>query len=87
MIEVVTGEFGNFQKQLVQTADDIRWRIPNGRQSFQRLEIVETLDKDLSNFTTEYSRNSIPTEWARFFVLMARCCIHSHRDWVIKILY
>lgn len=94
VLEVVNGEYGNFQMQLVQAATDERWRInskhlnvkPNVRQVSQRLEIIESLDEDPSDYIKEYDQNvrhSNPTEWTRFIVLMARCSVHSHRDWVL----
>lgn len=91
---MVNEEYGNFQMQLTQSAADERWRVnskqfiakPNDRKSFQRLEIIESLNDDPANYTPEcdqHVRHSIPTEWTRFYVLIARCIIHNHRDWVI----
>ncbi|CAH1407136.1 unnamed protein product [Nezara viridula] len=83
MLDVVSGEFGQFNDQLVIAAKDPSWRAPEPKQ-----DAVVPKPKESVGGNTQKACVIIqaPSEFSRFFVLFKKNLVYLHRDWTFVYL-
>lgn len=95
MLEVANGEYGDFTPQMAKAAIDDRWRVPSAylttNETVENLQPIDQFEMEPTKTpATRMNSNDssyvhkVPSEWAKFWVLVGRCHIHYYRDWVVQ---
>ncbi|KAK9508222.1 hypothetical protein O3M35_007930 [Rhynocoris fuscipes] len=82
LLDVVSGDFGRFNEQLVANARDPVWR---NSPSLKRNVESKKNASDNNNGKTCVLISS-PSEWTKYSILLKRNVIQLHRDWTITYL-
>ncbi|XP_073990820.1 ATP-binding cassette subfamily G member 4 isoform X2 [Rhodnius prolixus] len=82
-LDVVSGEFGRFNEQLIVAAKNPTWRTftstPKVTEELKLKQIDENYGKTCVFIST-------PTEWTRFWILFRRNVVQLHREWTVSYL-
>uniref|UniRef100_A0A1B6DHE5 ABC transporter domain-containing protein n=1 Tax=Clastoptera arizonana TaxID=38151 RepID=A0A1B6DHE5_9HEMI len=78
MLDVVTGEFGDYTQQLMDSSRTNSWRAPPPAK-------IAYMNGKNGNWDTEevFTRIKPPSEWVKLKVLLHRCTIQLYRDWTV----
>ncbi|KAF5308850.1 hypothetical protein FQR65_LT00550 [Abscondita terminalis] len=84
LLEVANGEHGNFTEHLSEKAKALNWRSV---YSSSRLEAEEEVGNVIHEFLSmdhpTKEVNALPSEWAKFLVLINRSLLQLYRDWTV----
>lgn len=95
MIEVASGDFGEYTDRLIKVGQEPTWRSNNNSENTDKVSQINsqaTLDKDaLVNVAPQDNENTMksvilvnpPSEFYRFRILLYKCYIQMYRDWTV----
>ncbi|CAH0388183.1 unnamed protein product [Bemisia tabaci] len=86
LLECVTGEYGQFQDELVLAAKDMSWRsLPPAVDINSNTNGTNGLKESMYPIPKKSSKTMVlinpPSEWARFNILFFRSLLQLYRDW------
>ncbi|XP_055916554.1 ATP-binding cassette sub-family G member 1-like [Eupeodes corollae] len=93
LLEVVSGEYGNFSKELYESAQNKAWRYEaiddvENMNSVQLVKMNEAAESIQRRWPSIESTKHIypPPEWVKLWLLIGRCHVQFFRDWTVTYL-
>lgn len=93
LIEVASGDFGDYADRLIETAHESCWRSNNNSEKTDKMSQINqaTLEKDNIANIMQQDNNVIksvvlvnaPSELYRFRILLYKCYLQMYRDWTV----